>query len=421
MDVVEFIKRLDISVSPSSNDYFYKLKEVIGSKPFSISMNWYNNLICLTANKKKSDFSHTAINNMNGIILEIPFNENESPTVVAYSFPIIKDFNEIAEENIRENFTNYKVEQIIDGAIIRVFWYNDQWFTSTIKCIDAGRSSWEGKTSFKSLFEQAACICGLDYGNLNKEYCYTFVLCHPNNHMIVNYTEPKIYHVNTVNRNTEYIDEDIGITKPKQFTFETFDDFLKLVNTKLNPPIDDSQVIGFMLTNTKTNEKIKVDTQSYHEARTIKGNIPNIDYRIIQLLKESSAQQNSGTEGSNFDISNENIDKFCKYFPQYVANVDRILKNVEKLVGRLFAVYRNNDFQAPKFTNNHTNPMEFHILTELTYQHLETNQRSTYQVFDRYIKNLSVFRLATCLNVPYYNKFDNSKKYPHEYSKYIQY
>jgi len=412
MNVIEFITSLNIKNSNENvNNYFYELKKTLNQNPYHLNINWDGKLFTLTSNKKRSDFSNDALNNCNGIILEAPEFDSCVPQLIAYSFPVISDYNNAYEENVKNNWDKYDVESMIDGAIIRLYYYEGKWCLSTIKKIDANRTSWEGKDSFQTLFNEAAANCGLDYTVLNKEYCYTFVLCHPNNHMIVSYDTKMIYHVNTTqvkeDNIIEYVNHDIGIKQCNRYENLTFEQFNEIINKELDKPITVNQTIGLILTNKETGAKIKVDTRCYKEARDLKGNVPNIKYRVIRLLLEEK-----------FNLDSERIIKFCQYYPQYKKDVDHVNERVNKLTTRLFGIYKSNGYEIPM---NHNDLMEFHFITELHFKFLETNHRSNFNVFNEQVKQLSQFRLASLLKIPFsYNHGHNNRNSNNfEFNKFI--
>ena len=82
-------------------------------------------------------------------------------------------------QKIMEEYNEeYIYEPLFDGTMVNMFHHNDQWMISTRSNIGA-KNSWDGKQSFLNMFLE---VNGDDWFNeLNKNYCYSFVLHHLNN------------------------------------------------------------------------------------------------------------------------------------------------------------------------------------------------------------------------------------------------
>ena len=78
-----------------------------------------------------------------------------------------------------------RFEESIDGTMINVFYYKDEYFKKG--CIDAKRSRWGSSKSFYTMFNEA---CNFDLQELNKNFCYTFVLVHSIIVLLPNTTNP---------------------------------------------------------------------------------------------------------------------------------------------------------------------------------------------------------------------------------------
>ena len=103
-------------------------------------------------------------------------------------------------EELIENWHNVTVEEFIDGTMINLF-YHDKWTISTRSCLYAD-CNWYSNKKFNTMFEEAEKNYKIDYNLLNKNYCYTFVLQHPENRIVTEYIEPKIILVQITDLNT---------------------------------------------------------------------------------------------------------------------------------------------------------------------------------------------------------------------------
>ena len=394
MDVPAFIQKLyNESEVPSEADYARRLKGLMAQKPYLTNVNWKNELIVLNSNRKSADFkNYPALLQSNGIILRIPDVYTDAPTVVAYSFNTIQDYNESMNEEFNTNWNDYIVEPITDGAIIRVWWYQDQWNVSTIKCIDAHDANWSNNRSFYDLFNEASRISELDYTRLNKNYCYTFVLRHPVNHMIIEYDAPSLVHLCTVDMqcpNFNYVNDDVGIPQVPSVEFETFETFQETLKTPIEPQVLTIESnLGYILTHKTTKNKFKFETPSYTRARELKGNVPNIKYRIIDLIKEGS------------------VEEFLSYFPQYQDDVKFVQKRLDGLVGDLYNIHKLNAINQVAHTD-----LRAHTIREIQWIAKEEGFMN-YARVKQYIYDLSSVRLGLLTGIPYllHQKYFRGKK-----------
>src|SRR6185295_16739806 len=79
-----------------------------------------------------------------------------------------------------ESLKNIPLFLAKEGTVLRVFWDSDQWFISTHQKIDAHNSRWSGGT-FGSMFDE---LRTFNFDNLNKDWCYVFLLRHEKNKII---------------------------------------------------------------------------------------------------------------------------------------------------------------------------------------------------------------------------------------------
>ena len=91
-----------------------------------------------------------------------------------------------------------------EGTMVNVFWDKtaDEWNIHTKSCIGA-RCSWNSDKTFRFLFLDAMNDEGMEFEDLNKDYCYSFVLQHPENKIVVPITKKKLILTNVYEINNE--------------------------------------------------------------------------------------------------------------------------------------------------------------------------------------------------------------------------
>lgn len=402
MDVPKFVQEVFNSQPvPENVDYVRHLKGLLEKKPFLTNVNWKNELFVLNANRKSADFEkYPALLQTNGIIMQVPEDYTEAPIIKAFSFNTIRDYNhETDNAEFVNNWDNYHIQPIVDGTVMRVWWYKNQWIVSTSKCIDSRDANWSNNQSFYDLFTEASNACELDYTKLNKEYCYNFILQHPANHMIIQYNEPRIVHLSTVDSNCSYVDEDVGITKVNFVNYANFDDFYKIITEQHEPEvITKDNLIGYLLSHKETGNKYKFESFNYCQAKELKGNVPNIKYRIMDIIK------------------GDKTEAFLKYFPQYTNDVEYVQNHINNLVGYLY-----NQFKTNPYLNGVNTGLRDHTLREIYW----INQEEKYMNYNRvkkYVYQLHSTRLGIMTGIPYYlhQKVHKGKRLNKPRAVYIQ-
>jgi len=212
-------------------------------------------LYMITYVRGKSNLDNEIVKLCRGIVLEKGTNQ-----IVCYSFNMSADKLEVLDNTSTSQEVSY------DGTQIKLFHYNNEWIHSTTRCIDARNSNWDNDKTFYDLFMDCEKI---NYERLNKNHCYSFVMCHPLNKIVVKYDTPFIVHVLTRDMITfEEVNEDIGVMKPALIG-KTEENGLPLVE-------------GLMLRD-KNNNRFKIETELYKKVKDIRGNNNNKFYRYLQL------------------------------------------------------------------------------------------------------------------------------------------
>jgi hypothetical protein len=142
---------------------------------------------------------------------------------------------------------NYIVgEEFIEGTMINVFWdenigLSGSWEIATRNTVGATSCFYKDKESktFRTMFLEAAYENNLVLDNLNKSKCYSFVLQHPKNRIVVPFENPQLYLVAVyeihnkenfvyveVNEVDEYKDVfatmNTSVMFPKKYSFNSF-------------------------------------------------------------------------------------------------------------------------------------------------------------------------------------------------------
>lgn len=83
--------------------------------------------------------------------------------------------------------TSHTIYECLEGTFLSVYYFNDKWYVSTRRCLDAQKSEWLSKKSHYDLMME--CVSDGFFDNLNNNYNYYFVLQHHENKGVVDYTK----------------------------------------------------------------------------------------------------------------------------------------------------------------------------------------------------------------------------------------
>ena len=191
-----------------------------------------------------------------------------------------------------------------EGALIRMFYFRDKWFLTTHRKMNAFKSLWGSSESYGTCFKNALKseideneylrekieIAGAGGGNfydgfkniLDKKKTYTFLVSNTEqNRIVCNAPDrPLLFHVGTFNGAKLDIDDDIGVTKPKELTFATIQDLhghVKGIDPMVSPG-----VISFA----PNNRQVKLCSDEYVNLASLRGNQSSLKFRYLQIRND---------------------------------------------------------------------------------------------------------------------------------------
>jgi len=224
---------------------------------------------------------------------------NSANTVVCFSPPKSVTADSFIQSNPHVYDSHIVVEEFVEGTMINVFFdpsigVTGAWEIATKKSVGANKTFFlkkNGKT-FREMFMEAAEKQGLEIQNLNKQYCYSFVLQHPSNRIVVPFKESALYLVEVYEifhvRNSIYVcpvEPDTLLTTvlyPKQYT--EHNSYTSLIDTfaSMNTPYN---VMGIVIKNKLTGQRCKIRNPNYEQVKELRGNQPKLQYQYLTLRK----------------------------------------------------------------------------------------------------------------------------------------
>ena len=108
------------------------------------------------------------------------------------------------------------------------------------------------------------------YEHLDKNKCYSFIIRHPENKIVVEHTKPSIIHVSTRDLTTlDECEEKVGIEHPKSFKFDSLQDLVNYCSEQ------DHKFPGFLLIDEYLS-RLRVMAPNYNNVKSLRGNVINI-------------------------------------------------------------------------------------------------------------------------------------------------
>jgi hypothetical protein len=327
---------------------------------------------------------------------------NSNGKVVGFAPPksmpcddFIKKYSEIKSEIVAQEF--------IEGTMINIFWdnsigINGGWEISTRNTVGATSSFYKGpKTkNFRDMFLEASKSCGLLLDNLEKENCYSFVLQHPENRIVVPFKKSQLYLVAvysihneqdnisvTVNDVNDFVDVfhalNTTVQFPRIYKFEKYSELIDKyasMNTSYN-------ILGVVLYNKITGERSKIRNPVYEQIRNLRGNQPKLQYQYLSLRKEGK------------------VGEFLKFYPEnkkeFSAYRDQLHLFTETLFSNYISCYIKKAKPLILFTDQYRTHM-FNLHKKYLNELKEQKLFITSAIVKKYVNELPSSLLMYCLN-----------------------
>lgn len=321
--------------------------------------------------------------------------------VVAYSPPkcIIASPNEF-----NERFSDDKiiVEEFVEGTMINVFYHkpNGQedgadWDIATKSCVGANivfhslpptlpqaqdqeqeqdqAQDQEPKKTFRRMFLECMNHVGLDFSALQKDCSYSFVMQHPNNHIVRHTTEPALYliavyktdneslvveeqcrdeHLCKINASTKTL-----IRLPLQFTDVGLSE-LKEIYTSLNSPYD---FPGLVCRERITGARFKFRNPNYERIKNLHGSEPKLQFQYLSLRHQNKVKEHLKQHPEHREAFQKFKDQLHAYTNQLFANYISCYVKKERPLGQFPPEFKTNMFRLHERYLNELREKKEHI------------------------------------------------------------
>lgn len=245
------------------------------------------------------DFSNPIVCEARGIIIN-----TRTFDVVCRGFD--KFFNSHEQYADTIDWNNCRVEEKIDGSIIKAYCLNGEWIWATNSCIfatDANVAN-SNRTYLDIILSARNFNDWTMFRDKNPDYTYIFELVSPETQVVIKYEWTTLVHIGTRNNITgEEIDTNIGMYRPLIYNIHTLDDCIEAAK-HLNDGCEDVKYEGFVVVD-KDWHRVKIKSPAYLELHHTWNNGNVSKERIVNILRTTDLP----------------IEEVCKEFPRISTQI----------------------------------------------------------------------------------------------------
>ena len=344
-------------------------------------------LVSLYHYRQCDDSSDELLKQFRGIVFASPVSSSDDAKLIMRGFPytpelVVDNTNPNLLSETERLFPKSRFFDSYEGTILRVFFYK-KWFVSTHKKLDASASRWGSNESFEDIFRQAVDktgqIDGYNYdtffNRLDNTRQYMFLLRNTKNNRIVSKSpvdKPLFYHVGTYINNQFIVDDDIGIVRPSEQTFENAHQLLTAVANM--DPFSCQGIFGC-----GENGFFKLINGSYSTLSKVRGNEPNLIKRYLDVRK-----------------SQEEFSAFSYLYMDSQELFTNVEKDLNKVARNIHMVYMKR-FISKQYAV--VDPSRYGILKKCHSLYLQNREPITLEIVWQMLNNESPTTLYRILSV----------------------
>jgi len=297
-------------------------------------------------------------------------------------------------------------EAFIEGTMINVFYdsnygVNGCWQIATRNTVGGEVSFYKtsngtSNKTFNEMFMDACIFNNFNLQLLNPRFCYSFVLQHPENRIVVPFKFPQLYLIsvykidNTYDNITiseENLKDEIdnsywnmtGIKFPDRYEFASYTELIEKF-ASANTPYD---ILGVVVKNTETGERTKFRNPIYEEVRHLRGNQPKLQYQYLFLRHAGK------------------LPEFIKYYPEMKPEISQFRDQVHMFTNTLhqnyISCYIKKEKPLREFSGQYKTHM-FKIHEQYINDLKPKNMFVTNTVVIKYVNQIHPSLLMYCLN-----------------------
>ena len=344
------------------------------------------------------EFLHSDLVSTYGLLRSVIFSDSK---VVCFAPP-----KSLSGENFMLQYpikTEHIIaEEFIEGTMINVFFQanygvNGCWQIATRNTVGADVSFYKSSNmTFNQMFLDACIDNTFNIQSLNPKYCYSFILQHPSNRIVVPFNKTKLYLVGVYeiiqrDENVSILENNLyevkkvglwdftGIRFPDKYEFTSYSELIEKFASGNTP----YNIMGIVVKNTQTGERTKFRHPIYEEVRHLRGNQPKLQYQYLCL-------RHSGK-----------LPEFLKYYPETKEEMSKFRGHIhmftENLHKNYISCYVKKEKPLREFTDQyrtHMFKLHEHFINELRPNGLYITNTEVI----KYVNKLHPSLLMYCLN-----------------------
>lgn len=266
--------------------------------------------------------------------------DTQADRIVCYSPPKSHSMEEFTSNN---SPTDCTFKEFVEGTMINVFYDNSdsEWRITTKTMIGASFKYFQdADKSFSEMFYEAVeSYPNFSINDLNKEYCYSFVLQHPDNRIVVPLSEKSLYCIavykclyddennhHVVMNETNDMLKTIQCSKPLNFSeVANFDDKFAVWDYAkyyfLNNILD-YKIKGIVISSKMDNgNRFKIVNPTYNDVKSLRGNSTKLQFQYLSLRQSGKVKD------------------YLKYFPESKTKFMTFRDSLHKWTNDLYNLY----------------------------------------------------------------------------------
>jgi hypothetical protein len=295
---------------------------------------------------------------------------------------------------------NIVAEEFVEGTMINVFFDPNYgvagcWQIATRNTVGADVAFNQGKKTFYTMFMEACQENNLFLNSLNPAFCYSFVLQHPENRIVVPFKNPQLYlvsvyeivhgdNIRVCEHDMRIVSQDViwgttGVKFPEKYEFSTYTQLID----KFASPNTPYNILGVVVRNMETGDRTKIRNPSYEEVRHLKGNQSKLQYQYLCLRQ------------------NGKLPEFLKFYPELKPEMSKFREQVHLFTNTLFknyiSCYIKKENPLREFPEQYRTHM-FKIHEQYINDLKPNNLFVTNTIVIKYVNELPSSLLMYCLN-----------------------
>ena len=229
-----------------------------------------------------ADFSDPIVQQCRGIIYK-----KVNDKYVCVCRPFDKFFNYQESNAVEIDWSSARVQEKVDGSIVKLWYDNYEWHWSTNGVIDAFSAKLNDFMSFGELIQKADNYKNLQFDMLDNTHTYMFELVSPYNQVVIQYDKIHLYHIGTRNTATgEEVKVFTNIEKPKEYKLNSLNECIRAAEAMNDGEMEQE---GFVVVD-KDYNRIKIKSSKYFMYHYMMNNGAMSSKRVIEIIQHDEME-----------------------------------------------------------------------------------------------------------------------------------